>query len=237
MHTRLDIIVELNAATDLDDLEVRVAAALERCDLKGHFFGHYSPIKPEDMIWVDGRDAEWLELYRKQNYLLRDPINGYLINSKQSFFWQDALSETPLTDENVMMTNLAEDFGQAEGFVVPLSDMEQVFSSFSLYSDRPRAFRRAIEAHNSDIQLIAQCYGAKIRQLKGEAKMDVNLSPREKEILTWAAAGKTNEDIADIMGIAKGTVGTHMTAASGKLGAYSKTQAVARAAYLRLIVV
>ena len=61
------------------------------------------------------------------------------------------------------------------------------------------------------------------------------LSSREREILQWVAAGKSQQDVADILGIAQRTVEVHMASGREKLGALNTPQAVARAVSLGLI--
>jgi DNA-binding CsgD family transcriptional regulator len=51
------------------------------------------------------------------------------------------------------------------------------------------------------------------------------LSPRQRQIVKLAAAGKTNKEIAAILSISKGTVKNHMTRIFDRLGAVSRTQA------------
>ena len=61
------------------------------------------------------------------------------------------------------------------------------------------------------------------------------LSRREIEILQWVAAGKSQQDVSDILGIALRTVEVHLASGRDKLGALNTPQAVARAVSLRLI--
>ena len=61
------------------------------------------------------------------------------------------------------------------------------------------------------------------------------LSSREREILQWVAAGKSQQDVAEILAIAQRTVEVHMASARDKLGALNTPQAVARAVSLGLI--
>ena len=53
-----------------------------------------------------------------------------------------------------------------------------------------------------------------------------SLSPRETEVLTWIAAGKTDEEIAVILGISRNTVDTHMRHVFRKLDATNRVTAV-----------
>ena len=53
------------------------------------------------------------------------------------------------------------------------------------------------------------------------------LSPREREVLLWAARGQTAPQTAQTMNLACATVRTHRCAACRKLGARTITEAVA----------
>ena len=62
-----------------------------------------------------------------------------------------------------------------------------------------------------------------------------SLSPRELELLSLVAEGLTNQEVADRLIIAVGTVKAHTSNIYGKLGVSNRVQAVARARDLRLI--
>lgn len=56
------------------------------------------------------------------------------------------------------------------------------------------------------------------------------LTAREREVLRWVAAGKTDRDVADILGISHRTVHKHLQRVYTKLGVETRTAAVMRAA-------
>ena len=62
-----------------------------------------------------------------------------------------------------------------------------------------------------------------------------SLSPREAEVLAWAARGKSASEIAAILRIAKRTVDAHAYAAARKLGAVNRMHAIAIAVRDKLI--
>jgi DNA-binding CsgD family transcriptional regulator len=62
-----------------------------------------------------------------------------------------------------------------------------------------------------------------------------SLTAREREVLTWAAQGKSAREIGKILHITKRTVDEHVQAAARKLGATNRTQAVALALLGRVI--
>jgi LuxR family maltose regulon positive regulatory protein len=61
------------------------------------------------------------------------------------------------------------------------------------------------------------------------------LSDRELEVLRLLAAGKSNQEIADALILAVGTVKKHLNNIFGKLGVESRTQCIVRARDLQLI--
>jgi DNA-binding response OmpR family regulator len=63
----------------------------------------------------------------------------------------------------------------------------------------------------------------------------VKLREREVETLTWAARGKTFEEIGTILSLSRRTVEFHLENARRKLGVATRTQALVKAATERLI--
>ena len=63
----------------------------------------------------------------------------------------------------------------------------------------------------------------------------VGLSSREKEMLNWICTGKSNPEIAEIIGISPWTVKIHVRNLRAKLDVSSRSQAVAKAFELGLL--
>jgi DNA-binding NarL/FixJ family response regulator len=63
----------------------------------------------------------------------------------------------------------------------------------------------------------------------------VDLNEREIQALTWVARGKTSSEIATILGLSKRTIDFHLENARVKLGVGTRTEAVIKAAFGRLI--
>jgi len=68
------------------------------------------------------------------------------------------------------------------------------------------------------------------REGGGAARLaDAALTPRETEVLSWLAKGKTNRDIADILGMSPRTVNKHLEHIFEKLGVETRAAAAALA--------
>lgn len=59
--------------------------------------------------------------------------------------------------------------------------------------------------------------------------LKLGLTPRVAEVLLWVAQGKTNGDIATILGISESTVKKHLLEIFGKLGVETRSAATLRA--------
>ncbi len=55
----------------------------------------------------------------------------------------------------------------------------------------------------------------------------LTVTPREEEVLMWLARGKSNRDIAEILGLSPRTVNKHLEQIYAKFGVESRSAAVA----------
>jgi DNA-binding CsgD family transcriptional regulator len=68
-----------------------------------------------------------------------------------------------------------------------------------------------------------------------QALAALGISPRELAVLEQIAAGKSNKEIADALGVSPNTVKTHVARLFEKLGAVRRTDAIARARELGIV--
>jgi DNA-binding response OmpR family regulator len=88
-----------------------------------------------------------------------------------------------------------------------------------------------------DYDVLAARIGARLARVARSAvwPKQVHLREREVETLTWAARGKTFEEIGTILSLSKRTVEFHLDNARRKLGVATRTQALIKAATGNLI--
>ena len=76
------------------------------------------------------------------------------------------------------------------------------------------------------IQWVCQYAHQNLCRLLTNQRLDLpKLTPREQEILTWIALGKSNAEIADILGISHHTVGTYTRRIFVKTNTNNRTSA------------
>ena len=87
----------------------------------------------------------------------------------------------------------------------------------------------------SNMQVIAHYFHNKILKANSINYPKISLTPRQLEVLRWAANGKSIKDTGDIMSLSHHTVQTYLETARARLQALNTVHAVGRAIQLGLI--
>lgn len=129
----------------------------------------------------------------------------------------------------VFMTGLSETSDVVAGFesggvdyVVKPVRIEEVLARLTTHVRNARLTRQALSA----VQQAAQDSLAPDEHAQQRLDMAA-LTPREMEVLSWLAKGKTNRDIADILGMSHRTVNKHLEHIYEKLGVETRAAAAA----------
>lgn len=75
----------------------------------------------------------------------------------------------------------------------------------------------------------------RFKKRRAATQQQIKLSQREKEILQWMSGGKSNWEIAQVIGLSESTVKNHVHRILGKLQTSTRAQAVAKAINIKLI--
>lgn len=177
--------------------------------------------------------AEWGRRYLGRGYAFHDPTVQRLGASIAPFAWSEATRQ--FADEPLARRVMDEagDFGLRDGLTIPLMTLDGQIAGFSVSGER-----LAIDpADRGMLQLIATYAFGHLLLLGGQPPAaPARLAPREREALQWAAEGKTDWEISEVMGISEHGVDFHLRSARAKLGTANRTHAVAIALRRGLIV-
>jgi LuxR family transcriptional regulator, quorum-sensing system regulator BjaR1 len=179
------------------------------------------PLKP--LVLLDSWPSGWMERYSSKSYFEVDPVGQNVLATSSPFLWGDAPYRRDQTLSRQMMGEAAE-FGLRDGFCVPIHGETGWQSAFSFAHDRQidASPRELAAAH-----LLALTAYGRLRILHGvEPYARKRLTPREREVLTWAAAGKSAWETSTLLGISEATVITHLDHIRCKLNAANTTHAV-----------
>jgi DNA-binding NarL/FixJ family response regulator len=125
-------------------------------------------------------------------------------------------------------------------FLTGWNELEDVRTGMNLGADdyltkpvAPDELLTAIRTRLKRAELMAAAAGAARPKSSAEptpALLEpLGLTPREAEVLFWVARGKTNDEIATVLGIGLTTVKKHLESTFAKLGVENRTAAAAMA--------
>lgn len=172
------------------------------------------------MHWPD----DWLRQYVHENFQDHDPVVQHARSQAHSFYWTQAPYDVDQAKRSRVMDCAARDYNMSQGLCVPIYGMNGYEGSVNFGGpdiDNSTPARAAMEL----MAMYAVNSLSRLRAADKEAA--AVLSMREKEVLTWAAVGKTAWDTGRILQISTDTVNKHIASAMRKLDSFSKTQAVA----------
>lgn len=184
-------------------------------------------------LMVSSWPQEWLKRYVRQGYVAYDPVARHCAKTALPFQWTEAPISPEIKPKARRIIAEAREFGMSDGICVPIYIDGGMHGVVSLSGDPANlGEQQRLELHM--ISLFA--YGH-VRFLNAMiANGGRSITPREAEVLKWAAAGKTASDIAVITGMSERTVNQHCENAQRRLGTSNRLHTVVEAIRHRLII-
>lgn len=179
----------------------------------------------------------WVEVYHEQDFGRVDPALTNMFQRRLPFVWDaEAMGKTVDKEQRAFLL-AAHDFKLSRGLTIPVYGPGGDFAMFSYVSQAtPKEFAKVVGHHGHTLHLLSLYYHQAIsRVARSQDESVTHLSMREREVLYWAASGKTFEESGTILGISRKTVEAHMYKAMRKLDVYNTPQAVTKAILLGLI--
>ncbi len=180
--------------------------------------------------------SEWQKRYAQKGYVDIDPIVRAGLGGILPVDWSEIDRSEPL---------IRRFFGEAQeldvganGVSIPIRGRHGEFALFTLTSNVSLGEWRVMkqELLRDAVMLAWNFHAAALRAQQTEKEAEaVRLSLREANCLRWKALGKTDDEIAGILGISAHTVRFHLESARARLNAANTMNAVAKALALGLI--
>lgn len=223
---------EANTTADVKDALVRfqnlfpfsrVIGGLARLTTKGNFDGFTNVINvsyPE----------EWIKLYWQNGYFEVDPVFQTALNKPGTQHWGTTYREATSPKQQEFMA-AAKEFGLGDGITTGSADPAcsvATFCSFASASSVDAArYVPLVEYFGYYVHMaLLRTAPAKTQSMDPCVKQ---LTLKELTILNWVKKGKTNWEIAQIMGGTERTIRFHVESIFSKLDVTSRSQAVATA--------
>jgi DNA-binding CsgD family transcriptional regulator len=187
---------------------------------------------------ITGYPEDWMKHYNASNYEPIDPIRKESVLTPQNIFtWEGVDVIRPYNKKERSILSQAGDAGLKSGVAVSLCNphMEHIAMGFASSTGGVEFTPIMLSVLKLASIQFYDMYQELHRKPTPVAMERVSLSDREREVLQWAAVGKSNPDIATILNISDSTVAYFLQRCFAKLDANSKTLAVVKALRLGLI--
>lgn len=185
----------------------------------------------EDTAWYLSCPAEWRQRYFERNYFRNDPAALHLQRSTDPYTWCDTLASPHYTTAQRRIVHEASEFGMHGGFVVPLVGLTRTAIIELAGTNKDLSTREKAELH-----LAAVSANSRLRAIWKPRKHGLPpLSQREREVLQWAAVGKSDWEIGEILSISEKTANAHIENVKRKYGVTSRIHAVVKGMTCRAI--
>ncbi len=180
----------------------------------------------EDSLNLCTFPEDWVAHYQNADYFDDDPIMLHALNATLPFHWYDVERNDVLSPHQKQFFEDLHAAGFTDGLGVPVFGP---FATAGFFGMGIRTGRLDLNPSRiREIQYIChQVHNRAFALRRGEAIP--LLSEREREVMRWAAQGKSNGVIAEIMGVSAHTVDTMMRRIFAKLGVSNRVSAVLKA--------
>jgi len=186
----------------------------------------------EPAIRIHNYPDEWERYYDRQQLGRTDPVHRACQMTLVGFAWSQLPRMIPLTRSDHRVLEAAAKHGLGEGFTVPAHVPGEVNGSCSFATARGRSLRGESLAA---AQLVGAFAFDAARRLARQEQQKLNdparFSDRERDCLIWVARGKSDSEIATILGISPETVHQYVKQARATYDAVSRSQLVAHALF------
>ena len=166
--------------------------------------------------------SEWLE----SNAFANDPVPDFVAKAGEVMTWEEVIAKVKIPKPQRHFIKLLFSHGLRGSIVVPLFGPNRRDSVAVCMFDVSVKNKHDALIGEIVITLRRAHYKICLLVIRDHARK-IKLSKRESEVLHWMARGKSNPDIATILGISAETVDTYVRRLYPKLGVHDRVTAVA----------
>lgn len=224
----------LHEAKNVPEVEQTLKEIADLCEMKFYLFGVSIPVsfsRSYTVIYNNYPD-DWRRHYDESNYVELDPVVKHCFSSTRAVIWNE-LEEQYTSKKEQRFFSDAKKYGLESGLSIPIHGSKSEIGIFSLASDK--SYESFENEELKEILLVSQAVApiafSKLVEFESqqvEREKDI-LTTREKDVIYWAAEGKTTWEIGQILGCTERTVYFHLNNATKKLGVVNRYQAISKA--------
>lgn len=214
-----------------EDITSSLTALLHAEDLTSWYVGplvHESVLLPDKGFF--GMPEQWRKRYADARHCDHDPVFQHACKGKPPTTWSECRERAYYANASKRALSVfdeAAEFELLDGFIMPTLGTADIPAGVTFGGRKPDLSLEAC----LNLRLVGTyAYEGLRRFTDGLKKVPPRLSAREREVLHWAAEGKTAWEIGEILRIGVRTVRTHQDNIKQKYAVSSIVQAAVRAA-------
>jgi LuxR family transcriptional regulator, quorum-sensing system regulator CciR len=189
---------------------------------------HVDPLNPPPhAIVLFNYPAAWIRRFSAAKFYAIDPVFEHAERTLYPFFWDAAFQHARISERQRVVLSEAAAFGLAHGYTIPINlpwIPLPLRASCSVVPDSVVIDKGRYLA----VQVIARYFHFSIcaSRIPLPSTVGAELTNRERECLTLAAAGMNDREIANQLGLAGTTVHSHIGNSMFRFGAHRRIQAI-----------
>jgi LuxR family quorum-sensing system transcriptional regulator CciR len=224
MFDRLEVFVRnIGKLTNEEQLAEALDSLTAELGLRYFALTHHIDVRRSgDAIRIHNYPAGWAEWFDDQRLGSTDPVHRASNLTSVGFAWSELERMLPLTAEDRRVLDTARREGIGDGFTVPAHVPGEAHGSCSFACAAGEPLR---EDHLPLLQLAGAFAFESARRMRRLrlAPPPVMLTDRQRECVIWAARGKSDWEIAQILAISRETVIEHLKQARDRYGVGRRT--------------
>lgn len=210
------------------DDELRTVLEDMTRDLGFRYFALLHHLAPRDSahhgyVRLDNYPAAWVREWLERGFDQADPVHAASRRSPGGFAWSKLACTVRLSKVQRLILKRSRTFGIGAGFTVPVSLPGEPAATFSFAVETGNDLPGQRLACAEQLAVHAFAAARRLRRRSSEANRP-RLSPRQIQCLRLLAAGKSDWEIALILGIAHETARQYVKSARAAYDAVSRTQ-------------
>jgi LuxR family quorum-sensing system transcriptional regulator CciR len=205
-------------------------------------FDHFALVQHVDVrrhtvgtaVWLENYPSSWAEVFVEKQLYSSDPIHMASQRTNVGFAWSDVPSMIRMTPHHRRVLEAAAREGLGDGFTIPAHVPGESNGSCSFALRSGRELPRQNLAMAQLVGSFAFQAGRQqvFRQVAAEVQAQrPKLTPRQLDCLVLVAKGKSNWDIAQLLGLKEDTVNEHIEEARRRYDVKRRIQLVLRAVH------
>ena len=172
---------------------------------------------------------DWMKHYIANDYVKKDPVPQNCFFASSPFTWTEVTENCRLSREQLRVMDEAQDAKLLDGIAVPFHGINGELAGVGIASSAGGIKPDKFLLHKIGAMAVQFHLAYTEKEARYDHIADIHLTGREQEILLWAAEGKSDSIVAEILGITHSAVRFHMNNIFKKLDANERTLAVVKA--------